>query len=76
MTTISEIQDCKKPLQSTDVVRVVLSKVPEADTKYYYYESPPDCKLAECGANGLGLVRALSPFQVFLEQLIVLRRGL
>jgi Mrp family chromosome partitioning ATPase len=36
-TTISEIEECKKHLQSTDVVRVVLNKVPEADTKYYYY---------------------------------------
>jgi Mrp family chromosome partitioning ATPase len=36
-TTISEIEDCKKHLQSADVVRVVLNKVPEADTKYYYY---------------------------------------
>ena len=62
--------------QKCNLLRVALNKMPEADTKYYYYESPPDCKLAECGANGLGLVRALSPFQVFLEQLIVLRRGL
>jgi hypothetical protein len=29
MTTISEIEDCKKHLQSTDVVRVVLNKMPE-----------------------------------------------
>ncbi len=36
-STISEIEECKKHLQSTDVVRVVLNKVPEADTKYYYY---------------------------------------
>jgi protein-tyrosine kinase len=36
-STVSEIEECKKHLQSADVVRVIVNKVPEADTKYYYY---------------------------------------
>ena len=36
-TKASEIEECNKYLQGTDVVRVVLNKVPETNTKYLYY---------------------------------------
>jgi protein-tyrosine kinase len=35
-STVSEIKQCNKHLQSTDVIRLVLNKVQEASTKYYY----------------------------------------
>jgi protein-tyrosine kinase len=34
---ISEIEECNRYLQSTEVVRVVLNKVPESTTAYAYY---------------------------------------
>jgi protein-tyrosine kinase len=34
---VSEIEECNKYLQGTDVVRFVLNKVPESSTKYVYY---------------------------------------
>jgi len=34
---VSEIEECNKYLQATDVVRVVLNKVPETATAYAYY---------------------------------------
>ena len=34
---ISEIEECNKYLQGTDVVRFVLNKVPESATTYAYY---------------------------------------
>jgi protein-tyrosine kinase len=34
---VSEIEECNKYLQATDVVRVVLNKVPESATAYAYY---------------------------------------
>ena len=37
VSTLSEIDECNKYLQSTDVVRLVLNKVPQANVKYYYY---------------------------------------
>jgi protein-tyrosine kinase len=36
-TKVSEIEECKKYLQGTDVVRFVLNKAPETTTKYLYY---------------------------------------
>lgn len=36
-TTPSEIQECKKYLQTTDVLGVVLNKVPQCMTTYAYY---------------------------------------
>ncbi len=36
-STVAQIEECNKYLQSADVVRVVLNKVPEADVKYHYY---------------------------------------
>jgi protein-tyrosine kinase len=35
-STVSEIQQCSRHLQSSDVVRVVVNKVEEPSTKYYY----------------------------------------
>jgi protein-tyrosine kinase len=35
-STVSEIEECSKHLQSTDVVRFVLNKVPESSTNYHY----------------------------------------
>ena len=34
---VSEIEDCKKYLHATDVIRVVLNKAPESSKKYVYY---------------------------------------
>jgi Mrp family chromosome partitioning ATPase len=34
---VSEIEECKKYLQATDVVRFVLNKAPEPTTRYSYY---------------------------------------
>jgi protein-tyrosine kinase len=34
---VSEIEECNKHLQATDVVRFVLNKVPESATRYAYY---------------------------------------
>jgi protein-tyrosine kinase len=36
-STVSEIEECNKHLQATDVVRFVLNKVPESTTRYHYY---------------------------------------
>jgi protein-tyrosine kinase len=36
-TTVAQIEECSKHLLSADVVRVVLNKVPEQDTKEYCY---------------------------------------
>jgi Mrp family chromosome partitioning ATPase len=36
-STIAQIEECNKHLQSADVVRLVLNKVPEVDVKYHYY---------------------------------------
>jgi protein-tyrosine kinase len=36
-STVSEIEECNKHLQATDVVRFVLNKVPESNTRYCYY---------------------------------------
>ncbi len=36
-TTVAQIKECNKHLQSTEVVRIVLNKVPEATVQYYYY---------------------------------------
>jgi protein-tyrosine kinase len=36
-STISEIEQCSRHLQSTEVIRVVLNKVPNAGLSYYYY---------------------------------------
>ena len=37
VSTISEIAECNKHLQTTDVVRFVLNKAPESTTRYAYY---------------------------------------
>jgi protein-tyrosine kinase len=34
---VSDIEECNKHLQSAEVVRIVVNKVPEASTPYYYY---------------------------------------
>jgi protein-tyrosine kinase len=36
-SSIAEIQECNKYLQSSEVVRLVLNKVTEPNTNYYYY---------------------------------------
>lgn len=36
-STVSEIEECNRHLQATDVVRFVLNKVPESATNYGYY---------------------------------------
>jgi protein-tyrosine kinase len=36
-TTVAEIKECSKHLQSTEVIRFVVNKVPETSTDYYYY---------------------------------------
>jgi hypothetical protein len=36
-TKVSEIKECNKYLEGTDVVRFVLNKVPESATTYAYY---------------------------------------
>ncbi len=37
VSTVAEIEECSRHLQSAEVVRVVLNKVPQAHTNYYYY---------------------------------------
>jgi hypothetical protein len=37
VSTVAEIEECGRHLQSSEVVRVVLNKVPEAHTNYNYY---------------------------------------
>jgi Mrp family chromosome partitioning ATPase len=34
---VSDIEECNKHLQSTEVIRVVVNKAPEASAPYYYY---------------------------------------
>ena len=34
---VAEIQECSKHLQSASVVRIMLNKVAEVSTDYYYY---------------------------------------
>lgn len=36
-STVSQIKECKRHLQSTDVVRVVLNKVPVSSSSFHYY---------------------------------------
>jgi hypothetical protein len=36
-TTVTEIKECNKHLQSTSVVRIVLNKVSETGPSYYHY---------------------------------------
>jgi protein-tyrosine kinase len=36
-STVSEIEECNKHLQATDLVRLVLNKAPESTTRYSYY---------------------------------------
>jgi protein-tyrosine kinase len=36
-STVSEIEECNRHLQATDVVRFVLNKAPESTAKYMYY---------------------------------------
>jgi protein-tyrosine kinase len=36
-STVSEIEECNKHLQATDLVRFVLNKAPESTTRYSYY---------------------------------------
>jgi Mrp family chromosome partitioning ATPase len=36
-STLTEVKECNKHLQSTSVVRIVLNKVTEPGTAYYYY---------------------------------------
>jgi protein-tyrosine kinase len=36
-STVSEIEECNKHLESTDVVRFVLNKVPESSVNHHYY---------------------------------------
>jgi len=36
-TTVAQIEECKKHLQVAEVARIVVNKVPEAKTPYYYY---------------------------------------
>jgi Mrp family chromosome partitioning ATPase len=36
-STIAQIEECNKHLQSADVVRLVLNKVPETNLKHHYY---------------------------------------
>ena len=36
-STVSEIEECNKHLESTDVVRFVLNKAPESKVNYHYY---------------------------------------
>jgi Mrp family chromosome partitioning ATPase len=41
-STVAEIEECNRHLQSTTVVRLVLNKVPQLNTQYYgYYNSKP-----------------------------------
>lgn len=34
---VAEVEECRRHLQSAEVVRVVLNKVSDASTNYYYY---------------------------------------
>jgi hypothetical protein len=44
-STVSEIEECNRHLQSADVVRIVLNKVPELNAQYYsYYTARPSRK--------------------------------
>jgi MinD-like ATPase involved in chromosome partitioning or flagellar assembly len=36
-TTVAQIKECNKHLQSAEVVRIVVNKVPETSTNYHYY---------------------------------------
>ncbi len=36
-STVSEIEECNKHLQSIDVIKFVVNKVPESSTSYHYY---------------------------------------
>ena len=36
-TKVSEIEECTKHLQSTEVVRIAVNKVPDLQANYYYY---------------------------------------
>jgi protein-tyrosine kinase len=36
-TTVAQIKECSKHLQSTEMIRLVVNKVPENSTDYYYY---------------------------------------
>jgi len=36
-STVAEIEECSRHLQATEVVRTVVTKVPEASMSYYYY---------------------------------------
>lgn len=36
-STVSQVEECNKHLQSADVVRLVLNKVPKTDVQYHYY---------------------------------------
>ena len=36
-TTVAQIKECNKHLQSAEVLRIVLNKVPEMSDNYYYY---------------------------------------
>jgi len=38
-STVAEIEECNSHLQSAQVVRLVLNKVPRSNTAYYYYSS-------------------------------------
>jgi len=37
ISTPAQIEECNRHLQSAEVVRVVVNKVPEATLNYYYY---------------------------------------
>ncbi len=36
-STVAQIEECSRHLQSADVVRIVVNKVPETSTHYYHY---------------------------------------
>ena len=36
-TTVSQIKECNKHLQSAEIARIVLNKVPETSANYHYY---------------------------------------
>jgi Mrp family chromosome partitioning ATPase len=37
LSKASEVEECKRHLQSSNLVRVVVNKATEANTNYYYY---------------------------------------
>jgi predicted GTPase len=39
-STVAEIKQCNRHLQSSEVVRVVVNKVEEPSAKYYYGSAP------------------------------------